>query len=196
MKKLVWVFMALLSGCGSIDRQPIPLLSSHGAAAPDCRDLLVDYEAYAYMDAKAREGFRREVRQQWALTRNSCEQLRLALVYSQGDSTQRARALKLVEELLESGNLARYLRAQGLALLLRDALNRERKQLLHSVQLQHLLYKQQARNQAQARALEDLQTQLRQLKQIEQNINEKEQSLIPPATNPLAPGAAPHPGGG
>ncbi len=196
MKILVWVFLVLLTGCASFDRQQIPVLSNGGESASDCRDLLVDYEAYSYMDTKAREAFRKEVRQQWTLTRNGCEQLRLALVYSLGDSSQRTRALKLVEDLLESGALARYLPAQRLATLLRDSLDRERRQLLRSVQLQHLLYEEQARNQAQARELEDLRTQLQQLKQIEQNINEKEQSLIPPATTPLPPGAAPHPGGG
>jgi hypothetical protein len=196
MKKPGLILLALLSGCASFDRPRIPVLSSHEEPVSDCRNLLADYEAYSYMDKKARAAFFENIRQQWVLTRNGCEQLRLALVYSLGNAEQSARALKLVEELLESGALVQHLQAQRLALLLRDRLNSERRQWLQILELRHLLGRQQARNQVYSRELESLRSQLQQLKQIEQNINEKERSLIPFAADQLAPGPAPHPGGG
>ncbi|BAO45545.1 hypothetical protein [Thiolapillus brandeum] len=196
MKKLWLILLALLSGCASFDKPEMSVLSSQEDSMLDCRNLLADYEAYSYLDDQARATVRKNVRRQWVLTRNSCEQLRLALMYSLGNGEQTARALKLVEELLESGALVQHLQAQRLALLLRDRLNSERRQLLQMLELRHLLRKEQSRNRIYAGELESLRSQLQQLKQIEQNINEKEQSLIPSAADPLAPGAAPHPGGG
>jgi hypothetical protein len=196
MKILLLAPLVILAGCASLHERQTPLLSVQAEPEPVCRDLLEDYEAYSYMEGEAKEAFYRDIDQQWRLTGDHCEQLRLALIRSQGNAAERARALKAVEELLDSGALTRQLQAQRLALLLYDRLSSERRQLLRSTELQHLLNRQRALNRGRARELEDLRSQLRQLKQIEQNINEKEQSLIPPAANELSPRPVPDPGGG
>ncbi|WP_456373029.1 hypothetical protein [Thiolapillus sp.] len=195
MKELSLLPLILLAGCCSFSEQQLPLFSVQMEPVPVCQNLLADYEAYSSMDDRARAIFRKDMDQQRMLTGDRCEQLRLALVYSQGDVAQKARALKLVEDLLASGAMAELLSAQRIAQLLRDRLTDERKQLLRVTQLRYELKRQQADNRRQAEELENLRSRLRQLKQIEQNINEKEQSLIPPAANELPSGAVPDPGG-
>jgi len=196
MNKLLLLPALLLAGCASIQKSLSPAPSPAAGSAPACHDLLADYAAYASMNREAREGFVKALQQRQALSMDECGQLRLALVYSRGGVAERARALKLAEELLESGVLLEKVRAQRLALLLRDRLRHERKLRLRNLELQHRLNGQEARNRELSVRLEDLGSRLQQLKQIEQNINEKEQSFIAPAADKLPARPSPDPGGG
>ncbi len=196
MNKWILFPALLLGGCASLQQTPAPLLSSAALPVPACEDLLSDYETYADLDEQARARFVETLRGRQALSADACEQLRLALVWSQGGAAERARALKLVEDLLDSGALLEKFHAQPLALLLHDRLRQERRLALRNLELQQRLKGCRAREKDLARQLEDLRSQLRQLKQIEQNINEKEQSLITPAADKLPARSSPDPGGG
>ena len=195
MNKLLLLPALLLAGCASIQKSMPPALSPANDVNPVCHDLLTDYAAGASMDREAREGFLKDLRQRQVLSRDGCDQLRLALIYSQGGTAERARALKLAEELLDSGVLEKKFRARQLALFLRDRLRHERKLRLRNLELQSRLNRQEARNRELLVRLEDLGSRLQQLKQIEQNINEKEQSFIAPAADKLPARSSPDSGG-
>ncbi len=196
MNKLLLLPVLLLAGCASIQKSISPTLSPTNGAATVCRDLLTDYAAGASMGREARESFLKDLRQRQVLSRDGCDQLRLALLYSQGGPAEKARALKLAEELLDSGVLEGKIWVRQLALLLRDQLRHERKLRLRNLELQHRLSRQEARNKELLVRLEDLGSRLQQLKQIEQNINEKEQSFIAPAADKLPARSSPDSGGG
>ncbi len=196
MNKLLLLPALLLAGCASIQESVSPASSPVQGPAQDCPDLLADYATGASMGRGGWEGFVKDLQQRHVLSRDGCDQLRLALVYSQGRAAERAQALKLAEELLETGVLQEKVQARQLAMLLRDRLWHERKLRLRNLELQHRLSRQKARNKELLMRLKDLDFRLQQLKQIEQNINEKEQSFIAPAADKLPARSSPDTGGG
>ncbi|WP_456412398.1 hypothetical protein [Thiolapillus sp.] len=154
---------------------------------PSCANLLDDYETFSLMDGRGRKQMLDDVSSAWLLTRNNCEQLRLALLLSQPDrpDNDRRKALKLVKELLRNEKLLDA-QAHQLARLLHDQLRQAHLQQRKVVELKQRLQAQHSASKQLAEQLNNLQSQLQQLKNIEQNINEKEQSIITPSTGNLS----------
>jgi tRNA/tmRNA/rRNA uracil-C5-methylase (TrmA/RlmC/RlmD family) len=149
-----------------------------------CSNLLDDYEAFSLMDENRRKRYLKDIYDTWPLTHDACEQLRMALLLSQPDQSDRDRqkALKLLRELLGQEKLLDP-HAYQLARLLHDQLSKTRTEQLKALELRHRLKAQRSASRQLSEQLNNLQSQLQQLKNIEQNINEKEQSIITPSTS-------------
>ncbi len=153
----------------------------------NCLNLLDDYETFSLMDGRGRKRMLDNVTSTWELTGSSCEQLRLALLLSQPDrpDKDRRKALKLLGELLGNEKLPDA-QAHQLASLLQNQLQKLHSQQLKTLELRRRLKAQHTASQQLAEQLNALQSQLQQLKNIEQNLNEKEQSIITPSTGNIS----------
>ena len=179
------IAIMLLTGCMGLG--PPPQASPLGlstAANPDCGDLLGYYETFSLMDRAQRKQELETASDNWSLTRDRCDQLRLALLLSQPGNPAKARkdALKLLSDLL-SGNNGLEIKARQLARLLRSQLEQQQRQQVSTRELRHKLKRERAASQQLSQQLTELQSQLEQLKNIEKNINEKEQAIIAPSTD-------------
>ena len=188
------IAIMLLTGCMGLGHPPPPWASPlelSTAANPDCGDLLDYYETFSLMDRAQRKQELETASDNWSLTRERCDQLRLALLLSQPGNPAKARkdALKLLSDLL-SGNNGIEIKARQLARLLRSQLEQQQRQQVSTRELRHKLKRESAASQQLSQQLtelqsqlEQLQYQLEQLKNIEKNINEKEQAIIAPSTD-------------
>ncbi|WP_456404132.1 hypothetical protein [Thiolapillus sp.] len=186
-KQLLLIAPLLLSACAAPQPKAVPKaspLADETLVSNSCGNLLEDYETFSLMDEVARKQRLNSVSSIWMLTRDSCEQLRLSLLLSQpqGSDKDRQKALKLLKELL-TNNALQDPQARQLAALLRDQLQLARAQKLRTLDLRHRLQAQRAASRGLSEQLDNLQSQLQQLKNIEKNINEKEQSIITPSTD-------------
>ncbi|WP_456379404.1 hypothetical protein [Thiolapillus sp.] len=195
MRLLLFIPPVILSACTSVQPQPAPpppqqpqaALVSDAPASNNCGNLLDDYETFSLMDSKGRRQFLDNASSNWVLTRGGCEQLRLALLLSQPNrpDKDRRRALQLLKELLDDEKLPDA-QAHQLASLLHDQLRQIHSQQLKTLDLRRRLKAQNTASRQLAEQLSKLQFQLQQLKTIEQNINEKEQSIITPSTGNIS----------
>lgn len=187
MKRMVFIAPLILSACSAV--QPtvapiVPPLAATTLASDSCGNLLEDYETFSLMDESARKQRLERLSDLLIQTRDSCEQLRLAVLLSQphGTNKNRQKALKLLKELLADEKLQDP-QARQLAALLRDQLQLTHAEKLETLELRQQLQAQRSAIRELSEQLNNLQSQLQQLKNIEQNINEKEQSIITPSTN-------------
>ncbi len=193
MRLLFPLTLVVLSACTTVPPPPsAPQPQAvarviHTPASNRCSNLLDDYETSSLMDDKGRKQILDSVSGTWAQTRDSCEQLRLALLLSQPGRSgkDRKKALRLLKELL-SGEKPLDGQAHQLARLLHDQLQQLHSQQLRTLELRHRLKAQHTASRQLAEKLGNLQSQLQQLKNIEQNINEKEQSIITPSTGNIS----------
>lgn len=187
IRQLLILTPLILSACAAIQPRILPQespLSTTPLMRHACSNLLDDYEAFSLMDEKRRKRYLKDIYDTWPLTYDACEQLRMALLLSQPDQSDRDRqkALKLLRELLGKEKLLDP-HAYQLARLLHDQLSKTRTEQLKALELRHRLKAQRSASRQLSEQLNNLQSQLQQLKNIEQDINEKEQSIITPSTS-------------
>lgn len=188
-RQLLILTSFLLSACTAIQPRTLPQASPYSPTPlmhKACSNLLDDYEAFSLMDEKRRKRYLKDTFKSLPLAHDACEQLRMALLLSQPDRSDRDRqkALKLLGELLDQEKPLDP-QAQQLARLLHDQLSKTRAEQLKALELRHRLKAQRIASRQLSEQLNNLQSQLQQLKNIEQDINEKEKSIITPSTGNL-----------
>ncbi|MCF6355450.1 MAG: hypothetical protein L3J26_10205 [Candidatus Polarisedimenticolaceae bacterium] len=177
----------LVVGCTALrppDPAPAPDPDPETTVAPGCGDLLGYYEAALLMESWHRKQELESLTEAWSLTREGCDQLRLALLLSQPDTPvkERERALYLLTDLLSrSGSME--MQSLQLAQLLHSQLKQLLTRQTHLQELRRKLKRERAASRELLQHLTALQSQLEQLKNIEKSINEKEQAIITPSTN-------------
>ena len=171
----------LLTGCTDLHPQTSLALTSP-MVVTDCGDLLGYYTNISHMNSERRKQELTATSESWSFAADGCKQLRLALMLSQPGNSEkdRRRALKLLTDLLDERNDIN-IEALQLAGMLKDQLEQLQSQQLLIRQLRHMLKQEREASDLLLKQLTDLESQLEQLKNIEENINEKEQAIITPA---------------
>ncbi|VAW88379.1 hypothetical protein MNBD_GAMMA18-1791 [hydrothermal vent metagenome] len=161
-----------------------PLPEPETMVDPGCGDLLGYYEAALLMENVDREQELETLTEIWSLTREWCDQLRLALMLSQPETPvkERERALNLLTDLLNR-NDGMEMKSYQLAQLLHSQLEQLLSRQIHVQKLKRKLKQERAASRKLLQRLTALQSQLEQLKNIEKSINEKEQAIITPSTD-------------
>lgn len=198
-KTLLFTATLLLGACAIVPPPPSPPAT---AAATDalidtgCGNLLDDYETFSLMEQAQRKQITKNLSDTWGITHDHCGQLRLALLLSHPEQPEkdRQKALKMLKELL-TGEKLQDPRARQLARLVQDQLLQIRQQKLKALELGRQLKAQKAATRELSAELAVLQSQMQQLKNIEQNINEKERYIITPSTNHAPGGSSQNPAG-
>lgn len=198
---VVVVTILLMAGCAAL-RPPLsptpeavpPVSDSTGSS--QCNNLLDNYETFSRMDTLHRNQELETVAGIWSVTQESCDQLRLALLLSQPETSvqDKQKSLKLLTELL-AGKPSLDMQARQLANLLSDQLNQAQSRQVQILELRYQLEQKNAASQRLSKQLTSLQSQLEQLKSIEKSINEKEQSIITPSSNSISDEPAQNPPG-
>jgi hypothetical protein len=154
----------------------------------DCGDLLGYYTNISRMNSERRKQELTATSESWSSAADGCKQLRLALMLSQPGNSEkdRKKALKLLTDLLDERNDIN-IEALQLAGMLKDQLEQLQSQQLLIRQLRHMLKQEREASDLLLKQLTDLESQLEQLKNIEENINEKEQAIITPAATDNIP---------
>jgi hypothetical protein len=162
----------------------VPLPEPETTVDPGCGDLLGYYEAALLMENRDREQELEILTEVWSLTRDGCDQLRLALMLSQPETPvkERERALSLLTDLLNR-NDGMEMKSYQLAQLLHSQLEQLLSRQIHFQKLRRKLKQERAASRKLLQRLTALQSQLEQLKNIEKSINEKEQAIITPSTD-------------
>ncbi|HID46563.1 MAG TPA: hypothetical protein EYP34_12520 [Chromatiaceae bacterium] len=192
MKQNLLLLSILLLGACAMDQRssgpPASPLMTDTLLNTGCGDLLDDYETFSLLDKEGRRQMLKNLSGIWGITHDHCGQLRLALLLSHPEQSDkdRQKALKLLKGLL-SGEELRDPGAHRLAKFMGDQLQQIRAQKLKTLELRHQLKAQQAISRQLSAELATLQTQIQQLKNIEQNINEKERYIITPSTDNATP---------
>ncbi len=163
---------------------PLPEPEPETTVDPGCGDLLSYYEAALLMENGDREQELENLTEIWSLTREGCDQLRLALMLSQPEMPvkERERALSLLTDLLNR-NDGLEMKSYQLAQLLHSQLEQLLSRQVHVKKLGRELKQERAASRKLLQRLTTLQSQLEQLKNIEKSINEKEQAIITPSTD-------------
>jgi len=171
----------LLTGCTELHPRTSLALTSP-MVVTDCGDLLGYYTNISRMNSDRRKQELTATTESWSFAPDGCKQLRLALILSQPGNTEkdRKKALKLLTDLLDERNDIN-IEAFQLAGMQKDQLEQLQSQQLLIHQLRHMLKQERVASQLLLKQLTDLESQLEQLKNIEENINEKEQAIITPA---------------
>jgi len=153
-----------------------------------CEDITNFYTAASSLSPKSGKEMLQALRSNQAQSDNPCDQLRLVILLGKPDTAfhDDAEAARLLRNFLHNPEHA-YHPDRGLALLLADNI-KERQQLQEKLLSQEKgLALEQAVSQKLAQKLKKehaatkaLKSQLEQLKSIEQDINEKEQSVAVP----------------
>lgn len=171
----------LLTGCTDLHPQTSLALTSP-MVVTDCGDLLGYYTNISHMNSEHRKQELTATSESWSFAADGCKQLRLALMLSQPGNSEkdRKKALKLLTDLLDERNDIN-IEALQLAGMLKDQLEQLQSQQLLIRQLRHMLKQEREASDLLLKQLTDLESQLEQLKNIEENINEKEQAIITPA---------------
>lgn len=171
----------LLTGCTDLHPQTSLALTSP-MVVTDCGDLLGYYTNISRMNSERRKQELTATSESWSSAADGCKQLRLALMLSQPGNSEkdRKKALKLLTDLLDERNDIN-IEALQLAGMLKDQLEQLQSQQLLIRQLRHMLKQEREASDLLLKQLTDLESQLEQLKNIEENINEKEQAIITPA---------------
>lgn len=171
----------LLTGCTDLHPQTSLALTSP-MVVTDCGDLLGYYTNISRMNSERRKQELTATSESWSFAADGCKQLRLALMLSQPGNSEkdRKKALKLLTGLLDERNDIN-IEALQLAGMLKDQLEQLQSQQLLIRQLRHMLKQEREASDLLLKQLTDLESQLEQLKNIEENINEKEQAIITPA---------------
>ena len=177
----------LLTGCADLHPRTSLVMTSP-MAVTDCGDLLGYYESILRMKSERRTQELIATTEAWTLAPDGCNQLRLAMMLNQPGYSEkdRKKALKLLTDLLDEGNNIN-MEARQLAVMLKDQLEQLQSQQLLIHQLRHKLKQERVASQLLLKQLTDLESQLEQLKNIEENINEKEQAIITPAATDNIP---------
>ncbi len=151
--------------------------------APTGGDPINAYQTFGLLDAKARARMLKQVGNLWSRSPRQRDRLNLAMLLAQpaASSKEWHRALRLLDGMLASQKpLAPRMRR--LAVLLRDQLRRAQTERSKALALRRRLKARLAASRRLSARLASLQTQLRQLKTIEQNLNERERAIIAPST--------------
>ncbi len=177
----------LLTGCTDLHPQTSLALTSP-MVVTDCGDLLGYYTNISRMNSERRKQELTATSESWSSAADGCKQLRLALMLSQPGNSEkdRKKALKLLTDLLDERNDIN-IEALQLAGMLKDQLEQLQSQQLLIRQLRHMLKQEREASDLLLKQLTDLESQLEQLKNIEENINEKEQAIITPAATDNIP---------
>uniref|UniRef100_UPI003AF52B7C hypothetical protein n=4 Tax=Thiolapillus sp. TaxID=2017437 RepID=UPI003AF52B7C len=182
MKTILLFTATLLLGACAVNRPPsepgISGMETEALIDTGCGDLLDDYETFSLMAKAQRRQTLRNLSDTWGISHDNCGQLRLALLLSHPEQPEKDRqqALKLLRDLL-TGEKLQDPRAHRLARLVLDQLQQIRAQKLKALELRQQLKAQQAATRELSAELAVLQSQMEQLKNIEQNINEKERYI-------------------
>ena len=181
--RILLMMPLLLSACAVFqpsarpdDSRPIPVSGN------PCRDLLGAYAAFALLDARARERMLKQVGERWSRSPRRRDRLNLVMLLAQPTASARERrqARKLLDDVLASEKPLEP-RTRQLAVLLRDQLRRTHAERLKALELRRRLKARLAASRRLSARLDSLRSQLRQLKTIERNLNEKERSIITPS---------------
>jgi len=181
------IAVILLAGCTDLRFQR-SLAKSSPAVEVNCSDLPGYYEDFSLMDRDRRKQELILSTEAWLFDPEGCKQLRLALILSHPDNPDmdRKKALKLLTGLLDGENDINAEERQ-MARLLYDQLNQLQSQQRLSDVLKDELKQERVLSETRLERLTDLESQLEQLKNIEENINEMEQAIITPAATDNGP---------
>lgn len=165
---LLLMLTVSLSACG-----PLNYKSSR------CRGLLNDYASLRELSAEAGVAQLASLRQSPRLADNSCEQLRLAMLLGRPEFRQEndAEAERLLEALLV-GDAKLATQDRQLARLLLDEIQWRKK-------IWQKLRAEQAASLKLLGRLTQAQSQLKQLRNIDQNINDSEREISAPSTDKI-----------
>ncbi len=183
-RRILCMLPLLLSACAALQPPARPGGGAPTAVGGDpCRDLLGAYAAFALLDARARERMLGQVGDSWSRSPSRHDRLNLVMLLAQpaASARERQKARKLLDEILAGEPPLRPATRQ-LAGLLRDQLRRMHAERLKALELRRRLKTRLAASRRLAARLDSLRSQLRQLKTIEQNLNEKERSITIPST--------------
>jgi len=185
-----------LTACAQwrIVTQAIVTQGSHNEA---CEGITGFYTAASRLSVEAGQEMLQALRTNQTQGENPCDQLRLVMLLGKPDTAfhDDAEAARLLQDFLDAPRFAQH-PDRGLASLLADNI-KERQQLQEQLRSQEKsLALEQAVSQKLAKKLKRehtaakaLKSQLEQLKSIERDINEKEQSVVAPAANRKANGS-------
>lgn len=181
------IAVLFLTGCADIRLQKT-LAESATLPEGNCRALPGYYEKFSRMDKEVRQQEMILSTEAWHFDPEGCNQLRLAMILSHPDNPDedRIKALMLLNDLLDEKDNIHVVERQ-MASLLKGQLD----QLLF-IQQQTNALKEELRTERivsaiRLKRLTDLESQLEQLKNIEENINEMEKAIVTPATTDSGP---------
>ncbi len=182
MYKLIIVFFtaAMLTGCADFRLQK-SLLDQDAGVDTNCRNLTGYYEDFSGMDREERREELILSTEAWLFDSADCNQLRLALILShpENPAVDQKKALKLLNELLEEEDEISNAERQ-LARLVKDQMDQTQVLQRRNIILKEKFEQVHEVSGLRLKRLTDLESQLEQLKNIEENINEMEQAIITP----------------